>query len=158
LEPTEEGFVVVDKNFNRLKIKNPRYLAISRAVNAGAQLSPKHFAAVTLNGDGEETKGYFPEYGDAIDLFIDVLANLKNHLQELWVQHGEKPRKLFALEIKHHPFSGVLFQMKAEKTTTVEEGLMQVRPEKLVSYVRKHYADEFKLIFDELITGGKHAG
>jgi len=159
LDPTDEGFVVVDKNFNRVKIKNPRYLAISRAVNAGAQLSPRHFAAVTLNGDGDETKGYFPEYADAIDLFITVLANLGTHLQELWAQHGELERKPFALKVKHHPFSGVLFGMKSQRISTIGEGLSQEKPDKLVSYVRKHYADEFKLIFDELInTGGKDAG
>ena len=35
IDPLEEGFVVVDNNFNRIKIKNPSYLSIARAINSG---------------------------------------------------------------------------------------------------------------------------
>jgi hypothetical protein len=155
LDPTEEGFVVQDANFNRVKVKNPRYLAISRAVNAGEQLSAKHFAAVAINGDGEETKSYFPNYSDAIDFFVGLLIDIKADLHRLWAAYGGLERKPFALKIKNHPFSGVLFQMKGNKINTIEDGLMQVKPQRLVEFAREYHADTFKLVFDELLSGGQ---
>lgn len=62
----QEGFVVVDKNYNRIKIKSPEYVAVHHAFNGGI-LSRKRAVDMILANDDEEYLTYFPEYKPLFD-------------------------------------------------------------------------------------------
>ena len=61
-----EGFVVVDGNFNRIKIKSPQYVAVHHAFNGGI-LSKKRAIDMLLANEDEEYLTYFPEYKPIFD-------------------------------------------------------------------------------------------
>ena len=62
----EEGYVVVDKNFNRVKIKSPAYLLVHRCANNG-NMSIRRAIDVYMAGECDEILAYFPEYKSAFD-------------------------------------------------------------------------------------------
>jgi hypothetical protein len=71
----EEGYVVVDKNFNRVKIKSPAYLMVHRMANNGS-MSIRRAIDVYMAGECDEILAYFPEYKSAFDE-IDKRFNYK---------------------------------------------------------------------------------
>ncbi len=62
----EEGYVVVDKNFNRVKIKSPAYLLAHQLANNG-NMSIRRAIDVYMAGECDEILAYFPEYKSAFD-------------------------------------------------------------------------------------------
>lgn len=62
----EEGYVVVDKNFNRVKIKSPAYLLAHRLANNG-NMSIRRAIDVYMAGECDEILAYFPEYKSMFD-------------------------------------------------------------------------------------------
>jgi hypothetical protein len=62
----EEGYVVVDKNFNRVKIKSPAYLMVHRMANNGS-MSIRRAIDIYMAGECDEILAYFPEYKSAFD-------------------------------------------------------------------------------------------
>lgn len=63
-----EGLVVVDNNWNRIKIKNPSYVAMHHMVNNHA-INIEHIINMQENNDAEEFLNYFPEYKED---FIEI--------------------------------------------------------------------------------------
>lgn len=70
-----EGYVCVDKNFNRCKIKSPAYVAAHYMRNNNV-ITPKRIIDVIRGGEEEEFLLYCPEYSD-------ILYDYKNQLREL---------------------------------------------------------------------------
>lgn len=70
-----EGFVLVDNNFNRLKIKNADYLLIHKIKG---YLSKMDIAKKILAGEKEEVLAILPEYKDLINqMEANILKNIK---------------------------------------------------------------------------------
>jgi len=72
-----EGFVVVDKNFNRVKIKNPLYIATERMIGSG--ISDKKILTIFLNGNMDSILIGFPDY-----------INLFNKVEKYYLQYMKK--------------------------------------------------------------------
>lgn len=59
----EEGYVVVDKNWDRVKIKSPAYLAAHHLKDNG-NVNPKRVLELVKANEIDEFLTYFPEYTD----------------------------------------------------------------------------------------------
>jgi hypothetical protein len=110
----EEGYVVVDKDFNRVKIKSPEYLKIHRLANNGS-LSIRRAIDLYMENDYAEVLNYFPEYKPVFDdidnKFEQTIENIENDYDKL-LSMKLKTRKEQALWInKNSKYSGILFQM-----------------------------------------------
>lgn len=117
----EEGFVVVDLDWNRVKIKSPAYVAAHYLRNNGVQ-SKKRILELIERNEQSEFLSYFPEYKDIVDEVKDAKDKF---MQELIIAlsdiFGKKiahiftgwTRKDFALYInEHYPkFQGFLFRL-----------------------------------------------
>lgn len=68
----QEGFVVVDKKWNRVKIKSPYYVLASHSLNDNISLSK--VINIYLSGDYEEFLSYFPKYRDIIEKIEKYIA------------------------------------------------------------------------------------
>lgn len=97
---SEEGYVVVDKKFNRVKIKNPAYVAIHHLKDSTALYN---ILTIVKSNEIEEFASTFPERKDEIyslkesyDLLIDNLNNVWSELQPL------QPKDLSAEEKKRY--------------------------------------------------------
>lgn len=75
----EEGFVVVDKFWRRVKIKSPAYVAAHHLRNNGVTSRGRVLDLIERN-EQSEFLGYFPEYKDVFD---DVESKLNNFFQQI---------------------------------------------------------------------------
>lgn len=62
----EEGFVVVDKYWNRIKVKSPAYVAVAHVRDNGVVNRDK-ILTIIEQGETDEFLGYFPEYKEYFD-------------------------------------------------------------------------------------------
>ena len=120
LDPMQnEGFVVVDGNFNRVKIKSPSYVAIHHMKDGFGQ---RRIIRLIQLGETSEVLAYFPEY---VDLFNEIKAKIDVMIDGLQAEYDRikdiPVRKDFALEAQKSKNSGVLFSLYLGKGTNVRD-------------------------------------
>lgn len=111
----EEGFVAVDKYWNRVKIKNKKWLQAHYLANNGVQ-SKARILEIIENNEQNEFLAYFPEYQKR---FAEIVCLLDSFIQEGvdaindLVKHGPYgTRRDLALYImnNHKNISSLLFK------------------------------------------------
>lgn len=135
----EEGYVVCDANFNRVKIKNPGYLAVARIKDSSVN-SKAGFMQLVLDGEESEFLVHFPEYEK--DIF-----NLKNKFDEK-VKEAEEiydsikyidTQKDFALAVQKSktPFYSFLYGMRVGKYDTLRRAIcLNADPRKVLDWIK----------------------
>jgi hypothetical protein len=114
LNPLEhEGYVVVDANFNRVKIKSPAYVMLHHAKDS---LSKKRMCEIIRKGEASEfglALNSFPELRKIFDEIFELDANCRftAFMAYQSIKHIEN-QKEFALEATKYPFASILFQMR----------------------------------------------
>jgi hypothetical protein len=87
---------------------------------------------IVLTNEGEEFLAYFPEW---IDLYQKVKSKyelLVQEIEEVYRQHESiEVQKDFALAVKHLPYSGILFSLRARRVAGVKEALRDVTIHKI---------------------------
>lgn len=129
----EEGYVVVDGKWNRIKVKSPAYLAIHRLRGEGA-VSPRRAIAVILMNEHSEFLNYFPEYKEFFDEVEDKLDEFKSELKSdiaAAAERKDESRKDFALWAKNTRMPSILFQWLDGKVESVDEWLRQQDEKKI---------------------------
>lgn len=117
LDPIKnEGFVIVDKYFNRVKVKSPQYVALSHMKDGFSQ---RRMLQLCLANESMEFLSYFPEYTELYNTISTKLMCLTLDIQETYnkIKHLEV-QKDFALEACKHKYSGALFGMRKGMTLT----------------------------------------
>jgi hypothetical protein len=119
----QEGYVVVDANFNRIKVKCPDYRRLHR-LRGNGNLSPKGILDLVRLGNTDEILASFPEFSKPFervqsryDALVDELNAVYAGIRDLKIQ------KDFALEAVKHRCSGALFQLRAGRVTNVKQFL-----------------------------------
>jgi hypothetical protein len=117
-----EGFVVVDKNFNRVKMKSPSYVMIHHLKDGFGQ---RRIIRLIQLGEKSEILAYFPEY---LDLFNEIESKIDSLILEIEAEYARikhlTDRKEFALEATKSKNSGVLFALFLGKTTSVRDYIL----------------------------------
>ena len=139
LDCNAEGYVVCDKNFNRVKIKSPTYVSLHHMKNNGI-LSYSRGVEIVRGNELEEVLTYFPEFKPHLEEIksrydkkvADVKA-AKVKLDEFiaqngwdkqpwWIQSGGQKRKDIAIWItKNFPIPGLAFGLVDGKIESVEK-------------------------------------
>jgi hypothetical protein len=140
---SDEGYVVVDSNFNRVKIKNPAYLAVHHLKNKTAE---HNILTIVKSNEIEEFASTFPERKDELLKLKVNYDILLDKLNEAWVEL--KPRlpknitseekKKFAMAVFEvtkkyglDSFTGLYFSMQIGRVSSVKEYLMGYDEKKL---------------------------
>lgn len=95
LPDDEEGYVVRDESWNRVKIKNPTYFMLHKMANNGQP----DFMRYYCEHEQEELLAYFPEYKsqfDDIERKMHKLAAMANYHQSIMYPFRKYPRGDFA--------------------------------------------------------------
>lgn len=93
-----EGYVVVDKYFNRIKVKHPGYVALHHLRGSGGD---KQVLRLLLDGEDTEFLTYFPEHRPDFERIQDLLDACIRDLEAFWGRaKGAPTRKDFALQVK----------------------------------------------------------
>lgn len=113
LDPVaQEGFVVVDANFHRVKVKSPRYVQLH---HMRGDTTPRRVIELWKAGEVAELLTYFPELRKDIEVVLTLLDTVIAHVAADWTKHYtyDPPpvRKDFALAIKDRPWAAILFRL-----------------------------------------------
>ena len=79
----EEGFVVRDKYFNRIKIKSPEYLLAFHMNNNGV-ITIKRIINMMKNEQIDDFLAYCPEYSDMVHNVSDALNKVCKDMESDW--------------------------------------------------------------------------
>lgn len=126
-EITDEGFVVVDGHYKRVKIKSPLYLAAHYLV--GNKLSLKRCINIILANEESEYLAYFHEQKSAFDKVHSAVSKLAHTMESGYKfvldSVGTSDRKEVALFIKKNKFnySGFYFKKMEIPELTAEQYL-----------------------------------
>lgn len=77
---SEEGYVVVDAEWNRVKVKSPAYLAVHHLRSNDGSVSPKRAVELIMTGEDIEFLSYYKEY---TEYFEEMRAKINNYKNEL---------------------------------------------------------------------------
>ena len=78
---SKEGYVVVDANWNRVKVKSPAYLAVHHLKNNGV-ISARRVIDIILKGEQSEVLSIFPEFTDYFNVASEIFYNFKAELEK----------------------------------------------------------------------------
>lgn len=78
LTDNEEGYVVRDKYFNRVKVKNPKYLLLHKTYANGKP----NLLSYVLENNTQELLSYFPQFKPEIDKIIKQFRRLNTMAME----------------------------------------------------------------------------
>ena len=115
LDPlSQEGYVVCDANFNRVKVKSPAYLALHHAKDG--LLSQKRMALIIRSGESSEFEralAAFPELRDHFDKLVTRYNEIVFQANAAFtrIKHIEN-QKSFALAAKLEYYPNILFGMR----------------------------------------------
>jgi len=116
---SQEGFVVCDSNFNRIKIKSQKYVAIHHVITS---MSERKILDIVRNGETEEVLSHFPKFKNAFDVIIKRYDNLISEAKDVWqVNMHIEGQKEFATAISDFPLKHALFQYRAGKIHEIKE-------------------------------------
>ena len=122
LPETEEGFVVVDKYFNRIKVKSLTYVRLHHMRGEGV-LTYSAALAVYRQGKAEvdELLSYFPEYESAYRDLEEKINNIEEAAERGWDEFYSKgltSRKEQAQYITQHCFPPAYFFSRLDNKAT----------------------------------------
>ena len=150
LDCNNEGFVVCDKNFNRVKVKSPTYVALHHMKNNNV-VSYARGIEIVRGNELDEVLTYFPEFAEHLqkikadyEAFVAELMDAQAKLdawiasngfaaQKWWIQSGGQKRKDLAIWVMSNikKFSGFAFGYVDEKTKDASEYLKSQTSDKL---------------------------
>ena len=102
----QEGYVVCDKNFNRVKIKSSAYILAHYARNNGV-VNTERLVQIVLDGEQEEFLTYASDYADDLhkveDAMFDIAYMAADKMKELFNAREFETRGAYAREVKQCP-------------------------------------------------------
>lgn len=137
----EEGYVVVDSKFNRVKVKSPAYCAIHHMKGNG-KLSYERGIDIIRSNEISEVVTYFPEFKNHLDGLKEKLKQTLSFLDQAWANYLIMDSKLLsrkdkAIEIQRlfKSFSGIGFALLDHKINSPKEWLETCPSNKLVKFL-----------------------
>ena len=151
----DEGFVVCDAEFNRVKVKSPAYVLAHFARNNNV-ITRRHLIKVILAGELEEFLCYAADYKAEIlacKAHMDAYLRLSSQIVKAFRELRVLPRGEYAKLVKTFPkiFQGLLF-FNYDRDMTIEEytaNWNENKWEACLSDIDKIKDEYFSSIFDK---------
>lgn len=120
LSPIEqEGYVVVDKNFNRVKVKSPKYVQLHYLKD---QLTDRGLIEIVRKNEKNEFIAYFPELEEKLIEVQERYGLLCSRIMDTYNSIGPvETRKEFAAIVTKTPYSFIFFNMKYKNADLLKE-------------------------------------
>jgi hypothetical protein len=130
---SQEGYVIVDGRFNRIKVKHPGYVALHHMKDSWC---PRRMLEVIRTGETSEVLEAFPEYRAP---FTDIQTKYNALVEELETAYstlsGISEQKAFALEAQKSKVPSALFAMRRGWQPTIKAHLADIHIDKLMGYL-----------------------
>lgn len=148
-----EGFVLCDKNFNRIKLKSAIYTNLFFIRGEGV-FSNKKILKLIMDEQDDDVIAYFPEYKEQFDRIRRGLSLFITHLKSLLSDGGKLyklDKKEFAENIKIYKYKDILFKAYGSDYWNLKEEFQadflknyveNIAISKLLDYVEGQLEDE----------------
>lgn len=127
---SQEGYVIVDQYFNRVKVKHPGYVALHHAKDG---MTTKAFVEIARSGEVPEVIAAFPEFApllnDAKKRVEDLILELNNDYEKI---KDISIQKDFALQAVKTKCPAALFQLRAQKVKSIRQAIAELRIESVM--------------------------
>ena len=141
---SEEGYVVLDKHFNRVKIKSLEYVNVHHLRGEGA-MTEKRILEIVRKNEIDEYLIYFPEYKDLFKSYKEKLFNVELEYSLMWKAFEKElpnlpSRKDVALFLKGNALMDMsyIFSRMDGKVINAKEFLANLHIDKLVDLIKKY--------------------
>ena len=139
---TKEGFVVVDKDYHRVKVKSEDYVRVHRLANNGSITLERAIDLIRMN-ELEEFLVYCPQYTGFINdvchrfnkFYSDIYFNVNMALIE---KMDCETRKDFAAVAKTFKYPMVWFKVYDTKSFDIDAWINSLTTAKLATYLEKY--------------------
>jgi hypothetical protein len=132
----EEGYVVVDKYYNRVKVKSMAYLQVHHLHNNG-RVDPKRVLNLIASGEDKEFLNYYPEYNEIFEelreeyaLHVQAIERIKK-LTVLYKAAAETKKDFAMMVLKHEKIAQPYF-FSAYNGEEALEAFLEKREGKLI--------------------------
>lgn len=147
----QEGFVITDANFNRVKLKSPQYVAIGHLGLTPEEIEAKGLDIKKYDADAQgkwmikiiqtneqsEFLTYYPQYKEIYDRLKSNFDSLCSESEALYDSVKDiTDQKEYALKLKGNQFSGIFFQLKSGKLASIRDGFKATDPAKLYKVIK----------------------
>lgn len=113
----QEGYVVVDGAFNRVKVKHPGYVVLHHAKDG---MTTKAFVEIARSGETSEVIAAFPEFKPLLDEVKGRFEQVVAAVEAEYAQHKHiGVQKDFALAVKDSRCSAALFSVRSGRSASV---------------------------------------
>jgi hypothetical protein len=135
----QEGFVVVDINFNRIKIKSPSYVTIHHMRDGSPS---RRLMEIIKSGESDEMITYkilddFPaekkmylDMKDKVENLILTTESFYDTIKDTVVQ------KNFALQAIKSPMSGAMFAVRKGQTKSIRAAILSMQTDKILDIIK----------------------
>ena len=126
----QEGYVVVDANFNRVKVKSPAYVALAHLIG---NFSVRRMVEIVRNSESTDFIQYFPNFKELhakVKTAYDALIiEVESTFKEIWRIESQKE---FAMVATKTPYAGLLFGLRKESFVSAAEGFKKLNVDNAV--------------------------
>ncbi|MFW6272476.1 MAG: T4 RnlA family RNA ligase [bacterium] len=134
----QEGYVVCDNKFNRVKVKSPKYVLIHHMRDV--LCADKKMLLLIQKNETSEFLTYFPYLKEKFDTLKRKYIILIHEIEKTYSKVCNiENKKDFALEVKDLFYSDCLFKMHSNKIKSAKEYLSECRVsqlEKLINNIK----------------------
>lgn len=137
----EEGYVVVDSAFNRVKVKSPAWLAVHHLKGENGVMSIRRAIEIVRANEIDEICSYFEEFRAALNECKERFNSAIEKIEKLWISFLEEEdtgkfscRKDQALYIQREfkQFSGIAFALLDAKVESVKDWFFNQSADKVL--------------------------
>jgi len=132
----DEGYVVVDKQFNRIKVKSPTYVALNH-MSQGVTTRGNIMEIIQKNEQGEFLS-YFPEFSDVFNDIMNRVEAFSKKQTDLFAEIQSMTfdsRKALAEVVTKTECPACLFALADGKAPTAREWLLTRSAAKALEYI-----------------------
>lgn len=123
----DEGFIVVDKYFNRAKCKNPTYVEMHHSVTG---VSPYSIVEIIKTNEQDEYLSYFKHKTEEVLFIKTEWDKIVNYLTDYYDQVKDiVDNKEFALKIiadLEKSYASILFNMRNGNIQSIHDGMCRI--------------------------------
>lgn len=138
---SEEGFVVVDKNYNRIKVKSPHYIKAAHCITKFSSF--KGIIKLLKNEEIDEILSYCPkEEKEKVEEVKNNLMKISKIISIVFYHYNNiKDQKEFAIAIKDYPYNTLLFKKRKNNALKFYDELLELNDKK-IKELYDHFLEE----------------
>jgi len=137
LKYCEEGYVVKDGNYRRVKVKSPAYIAAHLLIS---DMNDKKLLELLRRNETAEFLTYFPEYQSFVDNLTNKITRLENEIYDAQKNFDNvhfETRKDYAAAVLKTKYPHFFFSIYDGKVKTPIEWLWQMSNSQILEWLGK---------------------